>query len=96
MGVEDVFKGGIIVAGLAVGVGVAVLAPGRETPPATASKALIKAGLEVYDQCKVAAAELGGRTTDVVAEARAEILEDMRQNSKEAGSEKKNGQGAKA
>ncbi len=96
MGVEDVFKGGNIVTGLAVGVGVAVLAPVVKPLLRPASKALIKAGLEVYDQCKVAAAELGERTTDVVAEARAEMLEDMRQESEEAGSGKKNGQGAKA
>jgi hypothetical protein len=93
MGVEDVFKGGNIVTGLAIGVGVAVLAPVVKPLLRPASKALIKAGLEAYDQMKVTAAELGERTGDVVAEARAEMMEELRQSN---GGDKKNGKGAKS
>ena len=74
---EDVFKGGNIVTGLALAVGAAVLAPvvlpavsGLLRP---AAKAAIKGGILVYDRGRQAVAELGEMTSDIAAEARADM-----------------------
>ncbi|MEZ0167986.1 DUF5132 domain-containing protein [Microvirga sp. TS319] len=72
---EDMFKGGNIVTGLAVGIGAAVVAPAVIPALRPFAKAVIKAGLVVYDQGRVALAELNERTSDIVAEARAELSE---------------------
>lgn len=72
---EDAFKGGNIATGLAVGVGAAVLIPLAMPVLRPLSKVAVKAGLSVYDQGRVAFAELSERTNDLVAEARAEMDE---------------------
>jgi uncharacterized protein DUF5132 len=72
---EDMFKGGNIVTGLAIGVGAAVVAPAIVPALRPFAKAVIKAGLVAYDQGRVALAELNERTGDIVAEARAELAE---------------------
>jgi hypothetical protein len=72
---EDLFKGGNIVTGLAIGVGAAVVAPAIVPALRPFAKAVIKAGLVAYDQGRVALAELNERTGDIVAEARAELAE---------------------
>jgi hypothetical protein len=72
---EDIFKGGNIVAGLAIGVGAAVLAPVVIPALRPLAKSVIKAGLIAYDQGRVALAELNEHTGDIMAEARAELSE---------------------
>jgi len=72
---EDMFKGGNIVTGLAIGVGAAILAPVIVPALRPFAKAVIKAGLVAYDQGRVALAELNERTGDIVAEARSELAE---------------------
>jgi hypothetical protein len=72
---EDMFKGGNIITGLAIGVGAAVVAPAVVPVLRPLAKAVIKAGLVAYDQSRVALAELNERTGDIVAEARSELAE---------------------
>ena len=73
---EDVFKGGNIVTGLAIGIGSAVVAPlilpaiGNALRPV--AKTMIKGGILVYDQGRQAMARVGEAASDVVAEARSE------------------------
>jgi hypothetical protein len=78
MGVEDLFKGGNIVTALAVGVGAAIVAPIVTPILRPVAKTLIKAGIGVYDQGRVAFAELDERTSDMIAEARSEMDEEQR------------------
>lgn len=74
---EDVFKGGNIVTGLAIGVGAAVVAPlimpavGGLLRPA--AMAVIKGGILAYDQGRQAVARLGESASDMVAEARSDV-----------------------
>lgn len=74
---EDVFKGGNIVTGLAIGVGTAVVAPilmpilGGLLRPA--AKVVIKGGIMAYDQGRQAMARVSEATSDVVAEARSDV-----------------------
>jgi Protein of unknown function (DUF5132) len=72
---EDMFKGGNIITGLAIGVGAAVLAPVLIPALRPFAKSLIKAGLVAYDQGRVALAELNETTGDILAEARAELAQ---------------------
>jgi Protein of unknown function (DUF5132) len=72
---EDMFKGGNIVTGLAIGIGTAVVAPAIVPALRPIAKSIIKAGLIAYDQGRVALAELNEHTGDIVAEARAEPAE---------------------
>ncbi len=72
---EDVFKGGSIMTGLAVGIGAAVIGPALLPALRPLAKMAIKAGVVAYDQGRVALAELNERTGDIVAEARAELDE---------------------
>ena len=73
--VEDMFKGGGIITGLAVGVGMALVAPIVIPVLRPMAKSVIKAGLLAYDQGRVAVAEMAERTEDILAEARAEMAE---------------------
>jgi hypothetical protein len=76
MALEDIFKGGNIVTGLAIGVGGAIVAPllvpalGGLLRPA--AKAVIKGGIVAYDWGRQAVAQVGEATSDMVAEARAD------------------------
>lgn len=76
MALEDIFKGGNIVTGLAIGVGTAVLAP--VIAPAVSSllrpaaKAVIKGGIVAYDWGRQAAAQVSEAASDMAAEVRAE------------------------
>jgi len=70
---EDAFKGGNIVTGLAVGVGFALLAPVVKPLVRPLAKSVVKAGLVAYDQGRVALAELGEQAGDMMAEARSEM-----------------------
>jgi Protein of unknown function (DUF5132) len=72
---DDLFKGGNIVAGLAIGIGAAVLAPVLIPALRPLAKSVIKAGLVAYDQGRVALAELNEHTGDILAEARAELAD---------------------
>lgn len=74
--VEDMFKGGNVVTGLAVGLGMAVIAPVVLPALRPVAKTIIKAGLVAYDQGRVAFAEMAERTEDILAEARAEMDEE--------------------
>lgn len=71
----DMFKGGNIVTGLAIGVGFALLAPVVKPIVRPLAKSMIKAGLAAYDQGRVAFAELGEQAGDMIAEARSEMEE---------------------
>jgi hypothetical protein len=76
MALEDVFKGGNIVTGLAIGVGATVLAP-LVAPAVSAllrptAKAVIKGGIVAYDWGRQAVAEVSEAASDMAAEVRAE------------------------
>jgi len=75
----DMFKGGNIVTGLAIGVGFALLAPVVKPIVRPLAKSVIKAGLAAYDHGRVALAELGEQAGDMIAEVRSEI-EDVAAN----------------
>jgi len=64
---EDIFKGGNIVAGLAIGIGAAVLAPVLIPALRPLAKSVIKAGLIAYEQGRVALAELNEHTGDIMS-----------------------------
>ncbi|WP_051441066.1 hypothetical protein M728_005243 (plasmid) [Ensifer sp. WSM1721] len=70
---EDAFKGGNVLTGLAIGVGALVLAPVVTPLLRPVIKTVLKAGLVAYDQARVAYAEMNERASDLVAESRAEI-----------------------
>jgi hypothetical protein len=72
---EDLFKGGNIVAGLAIGIGAAVLAPVIIPALRPIAKTIIKTGLIAYDQGRLAVAHLGERTGDIMAEAQSELAD---------------------
>jgi hypothetical protein len=82
---EDIFKGGNIVTGLAIGIGAAVLAPAVIPALKPIAKSIIKAGLIAYDQGRVALAELNEQTGDMMAEARAELAETFKSNQAHTG-----------
>jgi hypothetical protein len=72
---EDLFKGGNIVAGLAIGIGAAVLGPVIIPALRPIAKTIIKTGLIAYDQGRLALADLGERTGDIMAEAQSELAD---------------------
>ncbi|WP_024512096.1 DUF5132 domain-containing protein [Bradyrhizobium sp. ARR65] len=72
---EDAFKGGNIVTGIGLVIGVAVIAPVIIPMLRPIAKSLIKAGVIAYEQGRVAVAELSEQATDVMAEARSELAE---------------------
>ena len=72
---EDIFKGGNLVTGLAIGIGAAVVAPVVIPALRPIAKSIIKAGLIAYDQGRVAFAELNEHTGDILAEARSELAD---------------------
>ena len=75
-GIDDLFKGNIVT-GLAVGVGVVILAP--VIMPVLASvgrplaKSIIKSGMVLYEKGRETAAELGEVLEDLIAEAKVEL-----------------------
>lgn len=84
MALNDVFNDlikGNIVTGLAVGVGAAVLAP--VVVPAVArigkpvAKMVIKTGILAYERGRETLAELGEAAEDMVAEAKAELVQEQ-------------------
>jgi hypothetical protein len=75
---EDIFKGGNIITGLAIGVGIAVLGPVVRPLVRPVAKSIMKAGISLYDQGRVALADLNEQASDMVAEARAEMEEETR------------------
>jgi hypothetical protein len=83
---EDIFKGGNILAGLAIGVGAAIVAPAVIPALRPIAKSIIKAGLMAYDQGRVAFAELSEHTGDIVAEVRSELAEAGNSGSAHSGS----------
>jgi hypothetical protein len=74
---EDVFKGGNILTGLAIGAGAALLGPvivpaaGNLLRPA--AKALIKGGIIAYDWGRQAVSQASEAASDMAAEVRAEV-----------------------
>ncbi|PPQ35358.1 DUF5132 domain-containing protein [Rhodopila globiformis] len=76
MALEDFFKGGNIVTGLAIGIGATILAPLVAPAVSTilrpAAKTVIKGGILAYDWGRQAAAEVSEAASDMAAEARAE------------------------
>jgi hypothetical protein len=72
---EDAFKGGGIMMGIAAGVGAALVAPVLIPALRPIAKSVLKAGLMAYDQGRVALAELNEQTGDMLAEARAELAQ---------------------
>jgi len=77
---EDVFKGGTIVAGLAVGIGAALLAPVLIPVLRPLAKSAIKAGMMAYDEAMVALAEFNETAGDIFAEARSEMASEANTN----------------
>ena len=82
--VEDVFKGGNIVTGLAIGLGGIILAPlvapviiGVVRPVA---KVAIRGGLALYEKGRDVAVEAGEAMSDLVAEARSELRRDAEEH----------------
>jgi Protein of unknown function (DUF5132) len=71
--VEDMFKGGNIVTGLAIAAGAAIVVPVVAPLLRPLVKSVIKVGLVAYDQGRVALNELNERTGDIVGEARSEM-----------------------
>ena len=74
---NDVFKGGNIVTGLAIGIGGLILAPvviplavGIVKPIA---KVAVRGGAALYKSGRNAVAEAGEAVSDIVAEAKAEL-----------------------
>jgi Na+/H+-translocating membrane pyrophosphatase len=78
MALEDIFKGGNIITGLAIGVGATILAPlvvpAVSTVLRPAAKAVIKGGIVAYDWGRQAVAEVGEAASDMAAEVRAETV----------------------
>jgi len=72
----DVFRGGNIVTGLAIGVGFALLAPVVKPFVRPLAKTAIKAGMAAYDRGRVAVAEFTEHAGDILAEARSELAEE--------------------
>ncbi len=70
---EDMFKGGNIVTGLAIGIGLAVLGPALRPVLRPVAKSLLKAGISAYEQGRLAMAEFNEQAGDMIAEARAEM-----------------------
>ena len=70
---DSIFKGGAIIAGLAIGVGAVVLAPLVVPVLRPLAKSAIKAGMMAYDEASVALAELGETAGDIFAEVRSEM-----------------------
>jgi hypothetical protein len=72
---EDAFKGGNIVTGVGLAIGALVVAPLIIPILRPVAKSLVKAGVVAYEQGRVAFAELGEQTSDLLAEARSELAE---------------------
>jgi hypothetical protein len=72
---DDLFKGGNIVAGLAIGVGAILVAPVVIPVLRPIAKSIIKVGLIAYDQGRLALAELSDHSGDILAEVRTELAE---------------------
>ncbi len=70
---EDAMKGGNILTGLAIGVGVLLLSPLVKPLVRPVAKTVMKAGVAAYDQGRAALAELNEQAGDIVAEVRAEM-----------------------
>ena len=70
---EDALKGGNIVTGLAIGLGMLVLAPIVKPLVRPVAKSVMRAGVSVYEQGKEALAEFNEQAGDMVAEVRAEM-----------------------
>lgn len=76
MAFEDIFKGGNILTGLAIGAGAALLGPvivpvaGNLLRPM--AKAMIKGGIVAYDWGRQAVSQASETASDIAAEARAE------------------------
>jgi hypothetical protein len=83
---DDIFKGGNILTGLAIGIGAAIVAPAVIPALRPIAKSIIKAGLMAYDQGRVALAELNEHTGDIIAEARSEMAEAGNSGSAHTGS----------
>ncbi len=75
---EDALKGGNIVTGLAIGIGVLVLAPMVRPLVRPVARSVLKAGVTVYEQGREALAEFNEQAGDMVAEVRAEMEEEYR------------------
>ncbi len=75
---EDAMKGGNIVTGLAIGVGVLLLSPLVKPLVRPVAKSVLRAGVAAYDQGRAALAELNEQAGDMVAEVRAEIDHEQR------------------
>jgi len=72
---DDAFKGGGLMMGIAAGVGEALVAPVLIPALRPIAKSILKAGLIAYDQGRVALAELNEQTGDMLAEAREELAQ---------------------
>ena len=74
---EDALKGGNIVTGLAIGIGMLVLAPMIKPLVRPVARSVMKAGVTVYEQEREALAEFNEQAGDMVAEVRAEMEQEQ-------------------
>jgi uncharacterized protein DUF5132 len=73
--VEDMFKGGNLVTGLAIAAGAAIVVPMMAPVLRPLAKSVVKVGLIAYDQGRDAMNALNERTGDIVGEARSELAQ---------------------
>jgi hypothetical protein len=73
--VEDMFKGGNLVTGLAIAAGAAIVVPMMAPVLRPLAKSVIKVGLVAYDQGRDALTALNERSGDIVGEARSELAQ---------------------
>ena len=73
--IEDMFKGGNIGTGLAVGIGAAVVAPAMMVVLRPLSRAALRAGVVAYDQGRAMLADMNEWTSDQIAEVRADMAQ---------------------
>ena len=70
----DLLKGGNLFTAAAIGIGASIFGPVLLPAFRPIAKSLIKGGLIAFDQGRVAWAELNERTSDMIAEAREEMV----------------------
>lgn len=82
---EDMFKGGNVATGLALGIGAAVFVPMVRPVLRPATKTAVKAGLFAYDQGRAVFSQLTEQAGDLVSEIRQEMEEAESEEGKQRG-----------
>jgi len=82
---DDLFKGGNIITGLALGVGAVILTPVVVPMLRPLTKAVIRAGLIGFQEANVAFSELNKTAGEIFAEARTEMAQNGNGAARRAG-----------